>query len=336
MYFNLIEEIMLTIAIPTYNRHEKLYKTLSKLSELMGSWPIKIIIIDNFSTPSVAEYLAEKNYKGFNYTEIHKNNSNIGLGANLLMCFVHTSTEWLWLLGDDDLPVSACLENIFCELSKAGKNDFLIKFNSQAGDFPEHDTIISNEEEFVQFCSNMSYYSNILFISNSIFRTKMMQKHLRLMYEYTNTLAPHIIGILKNVSEVNQIRIINKYISEHGVARGSDAWDHHRLCEGVLYFSDLKGHPLFKYDMVKNLFLNYFSHNKFYSQLFLYPFRYENLSLDYWRWFYWKSAFLFSGMKSRYLLFLSRTIKFYYNLRLLNSIISKRIKVRIVTNLERC
>lgn len=327
---------MLTIAIPTYNRHEKLYQTLINLSVFKGNWPIKIIIIDNLSTPSVSDFLREKKYEGFDYTQIYRNNGNIGLGANLLLCFVYSSSEWMWLLGDDDLPVSTCLTSIFNEISRTNENDFLIKFNSQAGSFPDYDTSISNEQEFIRFCSNIRYYSNMLFISNSIFHVKSMQSHLRIMFEYTNSLAPHIIGILKNISENRQIKIVTNFITEHGVARGSDAWDPHRLYEGVLYFSDLKDHPLFISEMVKNLFLQYFSHNRFYTQLFLYPFRYENLSIDYWHWFYWKSAFLFCGFKSRYLLFLSRTIKFYFKSRLINAIVSKKIKSKIITSLGRC
>lgn len=327
---------MLTIAIPTFNRHSKLLETLNCISLYKGNFPIKITVIDNCSTPPVSEYLSENKYNGFDYTQIYRNNGNIGLGANLLLCFVHTSSEWMWLLGDDDLPLPTCLESIFNEILSTGENDFLIKFNSQAGAFPDYDINITNEHEFIQFCSNFKYYSNMLFISNSIFRVEAMQKHLRVMFEFTNTLAPHIIGILKNVSENKQIKIINNYITEHGVARGTDSWDRHRLCEGVLYFSDLKDHTLFKTEMVKNLFLSYYSHNRFYDQLFKYPFRYENLSIDYWHWFYWKSAFLFRGIKSKYLLFLSRTIKFYYNSKLINYLISKRLKSKSIVNLDRC
>lgn len=327
---------ILTIAIPTYNRHEKLLKTLNSLSLLKGDLPIKVIIIDNFSTPPVSEYLAENKYSGFDFTEIYRNNGNVGLGANLLMCFVHTQSEWMWLLGDDDLPLSNCLINILSEIQKSDDNDFLIKFNSHAGGFPDSDTSITNEKEFIQFCSNIRYYSNMLFISNSVFRAKEMHKYLRILFEYTNTMAPHIIGILKNVSENKKIKIVNKFLTEHGIAQGEDRWDYHRLHEGVLYFSDVKDHIAFKKDMVRKLYQSYMSPKRFFISLFVYPFRYKSYSVEYWHWFYWKSAFLLGGIKSLYLMSLSITIKYYFNSRIINAIISKRIKSNPNTNQDRC
>jgi hypothetical protein len=327
---------MLTIAIPTFNRHEKLLKTLNNLYLFKGKFPIIVLIIDNFSTPPVSEYLAEKKYSGFDYTKIYRNNGNIGASANLLLSFVYAVSDWMWLLGDDDLPLSNCLNSIFNEIEKAHENDFLIKFNSPAGDFPDFDTTISNEKEFIKFCTNFRYYSNMLFISNSIFRVNSMQRNLHIMFEYTNTLAPHIIGILKNVSQNKCIKIVNNLITEHGITEEVERkWDtQHRIREGVLYFTDLKDHGSFKTEMARNLFNNYFSTKRFFTSLFAYPFKHKNYSIDYWHWFYWKSSFLFSGIKSAYLLFLSMTIKYYFNSRLINTILSKRIKSNTISNLE--
>jgi hypothetical protein len=327
---------MLTIAIPSFNRHGKLLKTLNSLYLFKGNLPIKVIVVDNFSTPPISDYLLENKYSGFDYTEIFRNNGNIGASANVLMCFAYAKSEWMWLLGDDDLPLSNCLNSIFSEIKKADEDDFLIKFNSHAGGFPDFDTTIYNEEEFIKFCANFSYYSNMLFISNSIFRVNSMQRNLRVMFEYTSTMSPHIIGILNNVSENRHIKIVNCIITEHGIAQEGETWNWHRLSEGVLYFFDVKGHTLFKTEMVRKLFQNYINPNRFYGSLFVYSFRFKNYSIDYWRWYYLKSSFLFSGIKSVYLLFLSKTIKYYFSSRLINFIISKIIKSNPIAYLERC
>jgi glycosyltransferase involved in cell wall biosynthesis len=327
--------LMLTIAIPTYNRHEKLLKTLNNICLFKDCFEIEIIILDNFSNPPVSDYMSEKGYSGFDYTHIYRNNGNIGSSANVLNCFIHTKSDWMWLLGDDDLPLSNCLVDIFNEIQRANENDFLIKFNSDAGEFPEVDTSISNEEEFVRFCSNIHYYSNMLFISNSIFRTNSMQRHLRLMFEFTNTMAPQIIGILENVSESRTIRIVNKVITEHGSPQGEDTWDLHIVKEGVLYLSDVKDHNLFSEEMVKNLLLNYIAPKRFFIAFFVYPFRYKSYSVAYWRWFYRRSSYIFSGFKSLYLLLLSVNIRFYYKSRLVNKILSRRVINNPMLNSDR-
>ena len=311
---------MLTIAIPTYNRHSKLLETLNVLSSLAEIITLNIIIVDNCSIPDVEAYLVEHSYPGFGYTKIYRNGGNVGLGANLLMCFVHTRTEWMWLLGDDDLPIQNCLVDIITEINNADKNTFLLKFNSHAGESPDFDTVIPTEADFIRYCSNLRYYSNMLFISNSIFRVLPMQNHLRSMYEFTNTMAPHIVGILKNLSESMQIKLINKYITCHGRAEDNERWDMHRLREGVLYFSDIKGHDEFRKKMVSKLYREYLCPKRFYIPLFVYPFRHKNYDVTYWSWFYWKSAFLFDGEKSFYLLFLAVCHKFAYRSKMINKI----------------
>ena len=325
----------LTIAIPTFNRHEKLLETLNQLHLFKNELPVDIIVIDNFSSPPVLEYLIDNNYAGLNYTKIIRNNANIGGNANILMCFTHTETDWMWLLGDDDLPKKNCLIDILNDIKKTDNNDFLIKYNSDAGGFPDHETTINNEHEFINFCSNYKYYSNMLFISNSVFRTKAMKNHLRLMFEFTNSMAPHIVGILKNVSENNRIKIINTFITEHGVASEEDSWDWHRLREGVLYFSDLQNHNEFKTKVASKLFEKYLSANNFYIHAFVYPFRYENYSPEYWKWYYWKSAFLFTGVKSIYLNLLSSTVKYYLTSSIINLVVSTKIKAKKTTDLNR-
>ena len=95
---------ILTIVIPTYNRHLKLLKVLNKIVTVKDGFNIKVLIIDNASTPPVEQFLYENNFNGFDYTTILTNQANIGIGANILLAYLQAKTEWAWLLGDDDLP----------------------------------------------------------------------------------------------------------------------------------------------------------------------------------------------------------------------------------------
>ena len=325
----------LTIAIPTFNRHEKLLKTLNSLNIFRDKFLFKVIVIDNCSQPPINEYLSDNGYSGFEYTHVQRNYGNVGMAANILLTFVNSNSEWMWLLGDDDPPLPNCLIDIYSELELTTENDFLIKFNSHAGGFPDVDMILSSEKDYIKFCSNFSYYSNMLFMSNSIYRVNAMQNHLRIMFEFNNTLAPFLIGNLKNLSENKRIKIINKFIVEHGRVEAGQTWDSHKLREGILHFSDLEGHAEFKSKVLPKLLKDYISPGWFYIYLFIYPFRYGNYNADYWRWFYQKSSFLFTGFRSYYLSFLAKTIKYYYTSKIINKIISKRIKIKLISNLDR-
>lgn len=96
---------MLTIAIPTYNRNNEVVETIStvlpQLSDLC-----RLLVIDNHSDVSVAESLAVKGVviEDTPGVRMISNGINVGSQANLLRCIELCDTEWLWILGDDDIP----------------------------------------------------------------------------------------------------------------------------------------------------------------------------------------------------------------------------------------
>ena len=193
---------------------------------------------------------------------------------------------------------------------------------------------ISSDVEFIEFCSDFSYYSNILFISNSVFRTGNMQKFAQPMMNISQTMCPLILGYFTNVSEGKKIQICNEYITGHGIADKSETWNYHRLREGMLSFADVEGHEDFKELLIQRLLLNYFgNHRNFTYTLFTYPFRFEEYSSEYWQWFYRKCSMNFTGYKKYILTLFSIIIRFYYNSKFLNKLIKARtISENIIHN----
>jgi hypothetical protein len=285
------------------------------------------LIIDNGSSPTITNFLIDNNYNEFEFVEIIRNEANIGAGANMVLAHIQSKTEWTWLLGDDDPPLDNCIETILRDISNAKENDFLIKYNSKAGQWPEKEQSISNEEEFVSFCNNITYYSNILFISNSVFRTNEMRKYAQKMMNISQTMCPYLLGYLKNLEKGNTIKIKTEYLVTHGIADDNDTWDYHKLREGMLYFADIEGHKLFKQIMLPNLLLFYFNAKKrFAFRMFTYPFIYKQYTVEYWNLFYNRLALCFSGRKRLYLLLIAVMVPLYFNLAFVNKIIAIKVK----------
>ena len=99
----------LTIAIQTYNRPNELLVLLHRLLPMLDS-RCKVLIVDNCSEEPVAEKQRRVlgDWPRVDLT-IVRNRVNVGGGANILRCFELCQTEWLWVLGDDDLPTEGAV-----------------------------------------------------------------------------------------------------------------------------------------------------------------------------------------------------------------------------------
>lgn len=104
-------DILLTIAVPTFNRVEKLKRCLCRLVEEVQGRPVELLVSDNASTDGTETFM-----QGFiaahpevTYT---RNAENIGPDRNFLNCFAKAKGEYVFLLGDDDVLLPGALDNI--------------------------------------------------------------------------------------------------------------------------------------------------------------------------------------------------------------------------------
>lgn len=93
----------LSVLIPTYNRKEKLKKTLLALEKQFDD-NFYVVILDNASEYSIEqEVLPELSFQFSKVIRIIKRKYNVGLGNNISGLFSVCETKWGWLLGDDDV-----------------------------------------------------------------------------------------------------------------------------------------------------------------------------------------------------------------------------------------
>lgn len=107
----------LTIAIPTFNRKEKLEKSLEYiLKETVGK-NVEILVSDNASTDETEKYMNNISNK-FSQISYYRRNENGGFDVNFLNCFEKAKGEYVMLIGDDDILLPGSIESILQCISK--------------------------------------------------------------------------------------------------------------------------------------------------------------------------------------------------------------------------
>ncbi len=91
----MINEPILTIAIPTFNRHHSLEKMLLSLTFPKN---IEILVVDNCSSDGTWEWLCNKRDElGLS---IKRNITNFGIEGNIIQALFNAQGKYIWLLSD--------------------------------------------------------------------------------------------------------------------------------------------------------------------------------------------------------------------------------------------
>lgn len=121
--------MLLTIAIPTYNRVSCLRLLVDSLlaqiaqAERRGD-RVAILIADNASTDGTGKYL--ESLAASRFVTIHRHAHNRGAAANVVHCFRHASSRYVWIIGDDDLPLPGAVDAVLRHLACAAPDLFLL------------------------------------------------------------------------------------------------------------------------------------------------------------------------------------------------------------------
>ncbi|MCI9008304.1 MAG: glycosyltransferase family 2 protein [Lachnospiraceae bacterium] len=200
----------LTIAIPTYNRAEKLIQCLQRVITYSQNKSIEIIISDNASSDNTQEYMK---YVKMTYSNIKyfRNDKNLGFDGNFLNCFEKASGEYVWLLSDDDFILPNAIESILYILAK---NPICIHLNSST--LKSTDPIrfgMSRFEEkgYLEYSDKNAFLKKIdiycTFISSLIYKLDYVKSiESKKKYFNTNFLQSHI---LLEIMKYDGIYIVN-------------------------------------------------------------------------------------------------------------------------------
>jgi len=113
-------EVLLTIAIPTYNRSSFLRRALESIlpqTRPYGS-RVEVIVSDNASTDDSQAVVEGFQGQGHSITHL-VNGENLGPDQNFLNCFRAARGRYVLLFGDDDVLLEGSLDKVFPLLAGA-------------------------------------------------------------------------------------------------------------------------------------------------------------------------------------------------------------------------
>lgn len=176
----------------TYNRSEELQRTLDAFIKA-GLTEVKLHILDNASTDNTKSIIAIAQAQWPNLI-YHCNEYNIGGNANILRAVEITSSEYSWILGDDDAWHLEDVEEL-CAVLDEGKADiirlgWLVSPESRAEyinalDLLRHDNL---------------FFASISMISATIIRRSLIVESLPNAYMGISDAYPQLVPILKAIT----------------------------------------------------------------------------------------------------------------------------------------
>lgn len=162
----------LSICIPTFNRYKSLKVLLAMLIEQIHAEDVQIVVGNNASTDKTDELckLYATSNMSFKYI---KHDINLGFSKNVESVVKNADGEYLWILGDDDIPNDQAIKQILSATNEHKVGWLLFNF------------IRNNEEEFKKFTeSDICNLNNLLkkagiwssFMSISVLKKDALQE----------------------------------------------------------------------------------------------------------------------------------------------------------------
>jgi len=186
---------ILTIAIPTYNRATKLKAQIEQLLPQLGS-EVRLCIYDNASPDHTRDVV-----EGFDSQDIFyfRASSNCGGERNFFRCLEECSTEWLWMLSDDD-PVLPCAVADLLKILPQQSCDY-ISTTVPAWNYPAYqaNTIVS---DIGSLFSN-TFFGGLLWISSGVYKVASFRPLFRLYNTSMSTWTPHVLVVLSLLESRN-------------------------------------------------------------------------------------------------------------------------------------
>ncbi len=196
-----MEEKVLTICIPTYNRKERLLKQLDSLYAQPDVYQTNIQIIDNHSGYDIETAIEEHfGQEKISNLQVHVNPVNFGLEPNICMPFLLTKTKWVWTLGDDDETTPDSISTILKHI-KENKNTAFFIFS--ISNFPKHrDVNFSDVESFIDYWyAEHKRNGDLVFLSNKVYNIDYVKPYIGLAIKNCLNCVGHIVPIFQSLNE---------------------------------------------------------------------------------------------------------------------------------------
>ncbi|MCX5814638.1 MAG: glycosyltransferase family 2 protein [Proteobacteria bacterium] len=166
---------LLTIVIPTYNRHSKLKEGLAALLPQisnLGANEVEVVIVDNTSSDATPQLLSQIKSE-HNQIRIFRNDSNLGIDGNTAKCFEYANGKYVALLSDDDHYIPSGINIILGYLKSQDYSLVCLNYYGYYRNPNKQDMVFHPEEDrfFSETPSDIMHYPTVGHFSAFIYNT---------------------------------------------------------------------------------------------------------------------------------------------------------------------
>lgn len=227
----------LSICIPTYNRKNELIRLLRSIENSQYKKLAEIVICDNNSNYDIVTELQYNFPSEFlEKCRIISNVINIGAPGNIKNTFLHCTSKYMWLIGDDDEILPDSIDLIYNDINRYPNCAFFkysIKsksFNGIEGHINEDDVDITNLLQLISYYKAGHNKGALFFMSNNIFNLELLSPYIHYATTYTTSIT-HMIPIFMGLDDN---KTLCKYRSTpiclyHQPVEGGSSWNYVRI-----------------------------------------------------------------------------------------------------------
>lgn len=279
---------LLSICIPTYNRSKYLIELLESLIPQISpetEEKIEVIISDNCSEDDTYEKL-KKYLNNYSFIKYYKNEKNLGFDGNILKLVDLANGKYIQLMGDDDTYNNSAIQDILKELETDAdlylfnrveydmdsnyigeKHWFSAAFENRIIDLTEKSELINLFKNSYTLGCVFSYISSIFIKKSQLAKTENFT-------QFIGTGYVHVYLVTDMISKGVGFQYINKHPIKC-LCGNFDYWDNCHTVDRILMdfesFCDI-AERYFSYD--KELMTSYLGilkqeHNKIDKTIFL-------------------------------------------------------------------
>jgi glycosyltransferase involved in cell wall biosynthesis len=199
------KEILLTIAIPTFNRCNYLRELLPAFiqqveKENIGN-EIEILINDNASEDDTRTYV--EGFVSFPWLKYSRNSVNVGGDQNFIECVKKAKGKYVWLFGDDDILHNSALEKLL-RIIREYDPALIIVRDGEYGNLKESG-LFDNYGRFVKYICRIqpNYIIAHTLITSNVFQRNIFD--LQVAQKFIMTNYGHMYAIAGNLKKSGKV-----------------------------------------------------------------------------------------------------------------------------------
>jgi glycosyltransferase involved in cell wall biosynthesis len=187
-----MQDIFLSISIPSFNRGSKLKNLLDRMDALISDLPasdinkVELLVSDNHSSDNTSEVLKEFKAHTRSYTfRNYRNDENIGSDRNFVKSIQRASGIFVWLLSDDDIIENGAVAEIMATLKNnpevgCGFINYFLNDNKTMSAIPmaNDPLIVPNIESYVEEVMFADSMVSSFIVKKSLLTDKQLKSHM--------------------------------------------------------------------------------------------------------------------------------------------------------------